>query len=321
VPGVAFSTTEVAPDSQLAYWREMVNEAFIPLSVLPRRAETSEFFGSVSLHEVGELRVARVRAEEMLALHRRAHARASIADEYFLALQLYGTAHTTQDGRRATLRPGDFALFDSRRPYAIDFRSARGPFEHIIFRIPRGALDARLANAERTTATSIPFASREGSLAVPFLQTLARPRPAPSAADDHRHAAMALDMVAGALATSVLGATSTHLGYHGELIARCKREALAGLGNPGLSPASVAAASFVSVRQLHRLFAAEGTTFGAYVREMRLARCRSELADPKFLDRSIGAIAGRWGFTSPAHFTRAFKARYGASPRAFRPQR
>ncbi|WP_082593086.1 helix-turn-helix domain-containing protein [Phycicoccus sp. Soil803] len=32
----------------------------------------------------------------------------------------------------------------------------------------------------------------------------------------------------------------------------------------------------------------------------------------------MGAIAARWGFWDAAHFSRAFKAEYGCSPRAYR---
>ncbi|MFI0444498.1 helix-turn-helix domain-containing protein [Actinomadura sp. 6N118] len=34
----------------------------------------------------------------------------------------------------------------------------------------------------------------------------------------------------------------------------------------------------------------------------------------------IHAIAARWGFTSPAHFSQAFRTAYGLSPRQFRQQ-
>jgi AraC-like DNA-binding protein len=35
-------------------------------------------------------------------------------------------------------------------------------------------------------------------------------------------------------------------------------------------------------------------------------------------DKPISAIAARWGFPDPAHFSRLFKATYGRSPRQFR---
>lgn len=95
---------------------------------------------------------------------------------------------------------------------------------------------------------------------------------------------------------------------------RLRRYALAHLDDPALSPRAVALASYVSVRQLHRLFAAEGVTFGGWVREQRLRRCRDDLADPRLGQLSVAEIAARHGFRSAAHFARAFRARYGVTP-------
>ncbi len=97
-----------------------------------------------------------------------------------------------------------------------------------------------------------------------------------------------------------------------------KRYALAHLGDPALSPQAAARANYISVRQLHRLFARDGTSFGAWVREERLRRCRDDLGDHHLSHRTVAEIATRWGFRSPAHFTRAFQARYGITPASLR---
>jgi AraC-like DNA-binding protein len=86
-------------------------------------------------------------------------------------------------------------------------------------------------------------------------------------------------------------------------------------------PQAVALGGFVSVRQLHRLFAGEGLTFGDWVSEQRLRRCRDDLADPRLGCLTVAEIAARWGFRSPAHFTRTFQARYGTTPTSLRPRR
>ena len=102
-------------------------------------------------------------------------------------------------------------------------------------------------------------------------------------------------------------------------MARSLRDhALARLGDPGLSPETVARAGYISLRQLHRIFAREGLSFGRWVREQRLRRCADDLADGRLRRLSIADIAARWGFRSPAHFSRAFRARYGMTPADYR---
>jgi AraC-like DNA-binding protein len=94
----------------------------------------------------------------------------------------------------------------------------------------------------------------------------------------------------------------------------------ANLGNAQLTPGAIAAAHHISLRYLHKLFHAEGHTVGGWVRERRLEQCRRDLADPCLAARPIHAIAARWGYTSPAHFSQAFRRAYGLSPRQFRRQ-
>ncbi len=102
------------------------------------------------------------------------------------------------------------------------------------------------------------------------------------------------------------------------MTADLKRHALTNLGDRGLTPAAAARASYISVRQLHRLFAREGLSFAAWVHEQRLRRCRDDLTDRSLAHLAIAEVATRWGFRSAAHFSRAFAARYGVTPSEFR---
>lgn len=99
--------------------------------------------------------------------------------------------------------------------------------------------------------------------------------------------------------------------------ARALRYIEAHLGDPELSPRTIAAALGVSLRYLHLLFEA-GPSVGATMLASRLDRCRDALVDPAYRHRSISEIAYHWGFNDAAHFSRTFKARFGASPRALR---
>ena len=91
------------------------------------------------------------------------------------------------------------------------------------------------------------------------------------------------------------------------------------LGDPALTPSSVAAAHALSLRYVHRLWAQEAAdTLGRHILRRRLERCRADLADPRQAGRTVTDIALRWGFRSPAHFSRAYRAHFGAAPREHR---
>ncbi|MFH9006095.1 helix-turn-helix transcriptional regulator [Streptomyces afghaniensis] len=62
-------------------------------------------------------------------------------------------------------------------------------------------------------------------------------------------------------------------------------------------------------------FQLEGVTVGEWIRTQRLERCRRDLLHSPALGYGVAAVARRWGFVSPSHFSRAFRAAYGVTPR------
>jgi AraC-like DNA-binding protein len=90
------------------------------------------------------------------------------------------------------------------------------------------------------------------------------------------------------------------------------------LANPDLCPAAIAAAHHISERYLYLVFAGQGTSVAAWIRDRRLQLCRQDLADPAMRARPVAAIATRWGFASPAHFSRVFRRTFGIAPGQYR---
>ncbi|MFB6845259.1 helix-turn-helix domain-containing protein [Streptomyces sp. NPDC056373] len=88
------------------------------------------------------------------------------------------------------------------------------------------------------------------------------------------------------------------------------------IGDFGLRPATVAAELRVPLRTLQDVFAQRGETMGGYIKSLRLTRCHAELERGD--DRTVTEIAFAFGFTSAGHFSRAFRERYGVTPREVR---
>ena len=102
------------------------------------------------------------------------------------------------------------------------------------------------------------------------------------------------------------------------LLQRVQRHILQNLHNPCLSPKNVARAEGLSVRHLHRLFAAAGISLGNWIRLRRLECCAIDLRDPSHAHETITEIAFRWGFSDSSGFSRAFRAVHGQTPRDYR---
>ena len=99
------------------------------------------------------------------------------------------------------------------------------------------------------------------------------------------------------------------------LLVRVQTYVRAHLTDPDLSPERIAAAHHVSVRQLYRTCAAADLRLEQWIIGLRLEGARQELARPRSGNRTIAAVARRWGFTNPSHFTQRFREAYGLTPR------
>lgn len=103
---------------------------------------------------------------------------------------------------------------------------------------------------------------------------------------------------------------------HGPLLTVLERIE-ASLEEP-LSRQTLAETAGVSVRQLERLFQNHlGCTIGQHTLTLRLDRARMLLRQTSL---SVLGVAIASGFTSAAHFSRAYRSRFGYAPRAERKQ-
>lgn len=90
------------------------------------------------------------------------------------------------------------------------------------------------------------------------------------------------------------------------------------LTSPSLSIDMVVRATGLSRASLHRLFHDQPHTLMQWVQLERLEACRRSLAAPGLPNRTLTEIALAHGFKGSAHFSTAFRQRYGLTPRDYR---
>ncbi|AWW35891.1 helix-turn-helix domain-containing protein [Streptomyces cadmiisoli] len=83
-----------------------------------------------------------------------------------------------------------------------------------------------------------------------------------------------------------------------------------------LSPAMVARLLGVSLRTLHRSFAASDDSIMSFARRRRLEEAHDDLIRSG-ATTGISEIAARWHFSDASHFIRHFKSVYGTTPAAY----
>ncbi|WP_063755727.1 MULTISPECIES: helix-turn-helix domain-containing protein [unclassified Streptomyces] len=307
---VVLSTSSVPPGERLAYWQAAVWQTFVPSDVTT--SKDGPFSGAVASDRLGCLRITTVDSDRQL-VRRNRRLIARDQDEYLLVgLQRRGTGAVVQDGRTAPLEPGTFALYDTTRPYTLEFPDR---FQLLVFQIPRSAFELPGLDLGRITGVSMGADEGLSAMMVPVLSTLAAEAGAHRSEIGEMLARNAVDLLTTVIAERLGRDAAGTDASHRTLLLRIRAFAESHLGDPELSPEAIAAAHHISVRHLQRLFQAEGTTVGGWIRRRRLEECRRELDRPRRSRPAVAAVAHRWGFVSPAHFSRAFRAAYGLSPR------
>jgi AraC-like DNA-binding protein len=308
-------TLDMPAAQRFGFWKSVLAETFVPLEVT-RPEEVPDFRGRLDSRDLGALRICQVRAEPHTALRTPRLVAAAPSGCYKLGLLVRGSAVLIQDGREAALRPGEFVLYDTDRPYTLGFER-----EHrmLILVFPRDLLGLPSRHVARLTATTMP--GRQGSLAGligPFLIQVADVAGQVDDLAATRLSGNVLDLLTTVLAERLDCPAGDSGSAHRALMLQITTFIEEHLASPDLSPRLIAAANHVSLRQLHKLFHATGTTVGCWIRQRRLEHCSRDLRDPGQADRPVAAIGARWGYPDPAHFSRLFKTAYGMGPRDYR---
>jgi len=225
--------------------------------------------------------------------------------------QLAGLRRYHQDGKVAVLKKGDATLIDSGRPWSSD---CPGDCARLYLRIPWQLMQSRVRLSELPVARRISGDSGLGSFLFHLSTSLYREAETLTQGEG----AAAIEAYFRILAECVRPAGgSCGLRRH-EQMQRILNYIDAHLTDASLNPPEIARAADLSVRHLHRLFVCKGLSVSDWIRMQRLAHCKDDLANPLFDSKSITEIAFFWGFNDSAHFSRAFRQKFGMSPSRFR---
>ncbi|CAM5243311.1 MULTISPECIES: AraC family transcriptional regulator [Streptomyces] len=316
-----FRTDALQPGDRFAGWQQYMNNTIAPMEITSSHAD--DFWADHRL----------LRIEDTLLWPARLHAscfrrtprliRQSDPGLLHMTLVLPGSGamHVEQGRVRSAVEAHDLYFLDTSRPSGV--WTDGQPIVGVGVDIPRSLLPLPMDTClDEVLGRRLSGRHGFGALLTQFVTHLVDRAEEYGPADVARLHRVLLDLAAGALAGELDRETALPPEARtGNLVLAIRSFIGSNFHDPGLTPGTVAAAHYISTRQLHRLFHREGTTVAALIRSRRLERARLDLADPRLVDTPVQTIAARCGFGAPAHFSRVFRAAQGMSPRDYREAR
>ena len=306
-------TCDVEAYRGFEYYRDGICQSFMDLTPEPEGGDDWVFSGSVETMPLGAGRLNRVVATSHLVLRTKAEISRSPAECFYLNYKTRGECRIGQRGQEVVIRPGDVGLFDSTQPFALEHRR-ESDLAVSSFMLPFQALRDRLPDGLPCKPLLISGHPTLGYLVRETAATFAREAERLDGLEATRLFDMLLDLVAMAIARNGQARVDTRGSRGSALLLALKTYVDDHHARTGLDAKQVADAFRLSVRYLHRLFEQSPVTFGDYLISRRLESGASALTASGEPQSSIAAIALASGFADPAHFQRAFKARYGCTP-------
>ncbi|HYK68106.1 MAG TPA: helix-turn-helix domain-containing protein [Streptosporangiaceae bacterium] len=312
-------TDEVPAADLVDFFRQMSATTWVPMEC--RAATFEDYRGVFRASGLGPMQV--VVMDVMPITVCRTPQLISQADPDMLKMVLVcggNSCVVSQDGRQTSVSAGEFAMYDTRRPYEVRCGTdGDSSVQMMTFMFPPSLLPLSRNALRQLTAVRFQAKAGLGDLTSQFLLQLARNVDHYSPAEAARLSTAALEVLATRLAheQDVRDWGTPEARRHG-LFTTIQAFIQKQLGDPGLTPTVIAAAHHMSLRSLHQLFHDEGLTVAGWIRQRRLESCRQDLCDPGLATRPVSAIAARWGFSSAGDFSRAFRAVHGLPPKEYR---
>ncbi|GLB65960.1 AraC family transcriptional regulator [Arthrobacter mangrovi] len=296
--------------TNFARWKSIVGAAFPPLRMsLPG---SKGFRGHVRAAGSNQLLMSHISSSAHI-IERRPDLISKNDGGYLkLSLHLTGTSLMVQDGREVVLQPGDMTLYDTSRPYSMVHEE---DFSFLVAMFPADVIRCVAPDAQSFAGLKIDGTTGLGAMVASYMHGLIKNLDELNGPTGERLSRIGLDLIGTLLADKLDALPQQGASVQLRQIYRYIEDHLP---EPDLTPSSIAAAHFISIRHLHSLFRTEGHTVAAWIRTRRLEHCRQDLGDPLLAAQSVSEIAARWGFLDAGHFSKTFRQAFGVPPSSLR---
>ncbi|MBN8950750.1 MULTISPECIES: helix-turn-helix domain-containing protein [unclassified Rhizobium] len=263
---------------------------------------------------LGACRLTRLEADRHVVFGDHVTAGPDDPDAIKLLVQSEGSAALTQGGLHAPVSRNALVIYDPSRPYMLTNSTE---VRQLLLQLPRHALPTTAV--DRLTQPFTAHAEQDGMCRI-LLSLMDSTIHEIDHLDEARRTSVGQTMIE--LVRTMIGAdllqAKSMANPLGVLLQRIKDFIDINLERPDLTVALIARRMGCSVRYVYRAFAVECLTPSDYIWDLRVQKAAAQLREANGYAGEISGIAFALGFSSSAHFSRAFRHRYGVSPSQWR---
>lgn len=311
VPHAVFCVSDVGAQDRFALWKESI--ACIFDVELDRDFPKEAFRGRVEASLFGELMLARATSSRQSWARAASTIARDCMDHYMIQLFVEGGMEAWHRRGSTSVQGGSLVVFD----LAQEVSSRTPDFTNLSLIIPREAVADCLRQPDEQHMRCLPGQNPVVSLLIDHIAGLERMKHSVSAEQAREIASATTALVAACLNSSGANAAPAAQEACVPQTLLVRRTIEQHLADPDLSVAGITRMAGISRTRLYALFEPAGGV-KHYVRERRLRRALGMLLDARKRYRPIYEIAAACGFANESAFSRAFRQRFGCSPREAR---
>lgn len=301
-----FNTSSVAQDRRAKAWIEALCGTYVTVETSIK--DPDYYIGNINVAEFGEVRVTETYCSAQKIRRKKRHLKALEKDCYYLQYQESGEIGLTQMGTQILTDRTTMGLYSASEAYTLDIGDSQGRY----IEIPTQLLIDEFGAGHVPLIRAIDGKSGMGRVLLEFIRTLY----AESGRFNTQTRAQLGQELISLLALTVRQPNKApeKASLRSARLSAIKRYIETNAADPLLSAKQIAHDNGISVRYLHRLFEDQEQSVSGWLWALRLDRAFAALqtCGP---ETSISAVAFDHGFNSSSHFSNAFKARFGMSPR------
>lgn len=306
------TTRGVDMSARSRHWHDAIGRAYFPLDLSFRRPE--QFDGDLTMWQLGNVSLSRLTSDGMLYRRLPKHLQVQAPEEFLVTLPAKSEVRFAQGGKEVRANPGAFIIERSHEPYEF---SHSEPADLWVMKLSAEMLGGKVRAPDRFCSLEFDATNGANGLFVDMVHLIPQRYDAMTEETRAMVGRQLVDLLALALQTDERILTSNASSVRAAHLTRIEAFVRRHIDDPDLGPEEVAAGCGISVRYLHELLRDTNQTLGQWIRDQRLSAAHDDLTNPADT-RSIGEIAYRRGFSDQAQFSRAFRARYGITPKEAR---